>query len=95
MRPLVGVPIYQRVAFPKLWTAIRDRYLQRKKTAALERRNLLRQSVREIVADLSSRGIHPKVSLVQSVLRDRSNDSFRSLDVICEAIREALAVLST
>jgi hypothetical protein len=84
-----------RLAFPKLWTAIRERYLQKKKTEALERRNLLRQTVREIVADLSSRGIHPKVSLVQSILRHRSNDSFRSLDVICEAIREALAALST
>jgi hypothetical protein len=84
-----------RLAFPKLWTAIRERYLQRKKTEALERRNLLRQTVRDIVADLSSRGIHPKVSLVQSILQDHSNNSFRSLDVICEAIREALAALST
>lgn len=84
-----------RRAFPELWTAIRERYLRRKKAAALERRNLLRRSVWEIVADLSSRGIHPKVSLVQSILRDRSNDSFRSLDVICEAIREAIAAHST
>ena len=83
-----------RLAFPELWTAIRERYLQRKKAAALERRILVRQSVWEIVADLSSRGIHPKVSLVQSILRDRSNDSFRSLDVICIAIREALAAHS-
>jgi hypothetical protein len=74
---------------------IRVRYQQQKKAALSERRRLLFQTVLEIVTELSSRGIRPTQVLVQLAVRQRSKDSLLSLDMIGEAIREAITALST
>lgn len=84
-----------RQAFPELWKLIRVRYQQQKKAALSERRRLLFQTVQEIVSELSSRGIRPTQTLVRLTVRQRSEDSLLSLDMIGEAIREAITAIST
>ena len=84
-----------RQAFPELWKLIRVRYQQQKKAVLSERRRLLFQTVLDIVTELSSRGIRPTQVLVQLAVRQRSKDSLLSLDMIGEAIREAITALST
>jgi hypothetical protein len=83
-----------RQAFPELWKLIRVRYQEETKAARSERHRQLFQTVREIVTDLSSRGIRPTQVLVKLTVRQHEKDSLRSLDMIGQAIHEALAAHS-